>query len=38
MKELFKIKLQKIKIKRWQFYDKNVKIIIIMDKNENEGL
>ena len=38
MKELFKIKLQKIKIKRWQFHDKNVKMIIIMDKNENEGL
>lgn len=38
MKELFKIKLQKMKINRWQFYDKNVKMIIIMDKNENEGL
>lgn len=34
MKELFKIKLQKMKIKRWQFYGKNVKIIIIMDKSK----
>lgn len=34
MKELFKIKLQKMKIKRWQFHGKNVKIIIIMDKSE----